>query len=123
MPAAHVSVVGPAVLRASDVVSRIGPGDVLRLRPVDDNPHDPDAVEVWSDGPSPVRIGFVARAEAPRCRNVPRGAGAWRLRVTGRTASVLCGRLEAVPEPGADKVETVEVVDLFSQSDEPEASS
>jgi hypothetical protein len=90
---------------------------------VDDNPHDHDAVEVWSDGSMPVRIGFVARAEAPRYRNVPHGAEAWQLRVTGRTASVLCGRLEAVPEPGAARVETVEAVDLFSQPGEQEAFS
>lgn len=58
----NVQVVG---LRYGDygaVWRELHPGAPLEMRPVDDNPHDPSAIEVWfgaSGGPS--RIGFVPR--------------------------------------------------------------
>lgn len=107
-----------------EVARRIGPGTLLRLRPVDDNPHDPNAVEVWHDGAIPVRVGFVARMEAPNYRDLPQGASAWRLRVTGRSDQVLYATLERlrpqdeVPPDGngplQDGTPSDEDQDLFS---------
>jgi hypothetical protein len=117
--APHVTVVGLPYCGHPEAADRIGPGDLLRLRPVEDNAHDPQAVEVWRDGEAPVRIGFVARAEAPRCRDLPGGAEAWRLRVTGRTASVLAARIEAAPVASEMGPRASEAVDLFSQQVSP----
>jgi hypothetical protein len=95
-PGSHITVVGLPYGEYPEVAGRIGPGTLLRLRPVDDNPHDPNAVEVWHDGEIPVRVGYVARAEAPYVRALPDGALAWRLRVKGRSDQVLYATLERV---------------------------
>lgn len=84
-----------------DIARRIGPGTFLRLRPVEDNPHDPSAVEVWHDGEVPVRVGFVARLEAPSVRALPQGESAWGLRVVGRSDHALYAMPEMLrPEDG-----------------------
>lgn len=90
----HTLVVGLPYGDRPEVADRIGPGTLLRLRPVDDNPHDPDAVEVWHDGEVSVRVGFVERGDAPNHRALPHGASAWRLRVTGRSERAICAMLE-----------------------------
>ena len=95
----HVTVVGLPYGEQPGMAARIGLGAPLRLRPVDDNLHDPNAVEVWHDGEVSVRVGFVARAEAPGVRALPQGAAAWRLRVVARSDQALYARLEM---PGSD---------------------
>lgn len=77
-----------------EVAGRIGLGTLLRMHPVDDNPHDPDAVEVWHDGEVSVRVGFVARQETLALRSLPQATSAWRLRVVGRSEQALCATLE-----------------------------
>ncbi len=99
-PGPHTTVVGLPYGDHPEVARRIGPGDLLRLRPVDDNPFDPNAVEVWHDGEVSVRLGFVARGEAPSHRALPHGASAWRLRVKGRTDHALYGVLERLRPEG-----------------------
>ncbi|TNC72149.1 hypothetical protein [Rubellimicrobium roseum] len=91
---AQVTVVGLPYGPHPEMAGRIEPGTRLRLQPVDDNPHDPKAVEVWYDGPTVTRLGFVARAEAPGVRDLPDGATAWRLRVLGRVGNVFHAALE-----------------------------
>ncbi|WP_210527633.1 hypothetical protein [Rubellimicrobium arenae] len=93
-PASHVTIVGLPYGERPDLADLIGPGALLRPRPVDDNPHDPFAVEVWHDGRQPLRIGFVARREAPAIRNLPEGPDSWRLRVVGRSDHVLFAMIE-----------------------------
>lgn len=118
---AVIAVVGLPYGDAPEVAARIAPGDLLRLRPVDDNPHDPDAVEVWRDGDPPIRVGFVERAAASHLRALPRAAEAWRLRVSERTDRVLAAVLERMPpedEAAADSAEGTSLPhgdDLFSQ--------
>ena len=63
------SVVGLPFADYDRVQSDIRAGVLLRLRPVDDNPHDAQAVEVWFDGSAgPARVGFVPRGLAPEVR-------------------------------------------------------
>jgi len=81
-----------------ELARQIGPGTLLRLRPVEDNPHDPNAVEVWHDGEVPIRVGFVTRLEAPSVRALPQGASAWGLRVVGRSDQALYAFPE-IPRP------------------------
>jgi hypothetical protein len=97
-----VTVVGLPYGSYPEVAERIGPGALLQLRPVDDNPHDPNAVEVWLDGDVPVRVGFVARMEAPDVRALPGGAPAWRLRLAARSQYALYTRVEAGRPGDAD---------------------
>jgi hypothetical protein len=94
LPGAQATVVGLPYCGHPEVVAGIGLGTLLRLRSVDDNPHDPNAVEVWHDGEEAVRVGYLSREEAPFYRTLPDGADAWRLRVTGRTEAVLGATLE-----------------------------
>ena len=94
LPGAQATIVGLPYCGHPEVVAAIGLGGLLCLRPVDDNPHDPNAVEVWHDGEDAVRIGYLSREEAPFYRTLPDGADAWRLRVTGRTETVLGATLE-----------------------------
>ncbi len=97
----YAVIVGLPYCDHPEVARRIGPGDLLRLRPVDDNPHDPNAVEVWHDGRAPVRVGFVERRDAPNYRTLPQGPSSWRLRVAGRSDQALYALLERV-RPEAD---------------------
>lgn len=92
--ASHIAVVGLPYVDRPEAVARIAPGALLRLHPVDDNPHDPNAVEVWRDGDVPVRVGFVQREEAPSIRALLQGSAPWRLRVTDRSDRVLVAALE-----------------------------
>ncbi len=97
--ASHIAVVGLPYVDHPEVVARIAPGDLLRLHPVDDNPHDPKAVEVWQDGDVSVRVGFVQREEAPSIRALLPEPAFWQLRVTDRSDRVLVAALEmARPE-------------------------
>lgn len=99
----HTAIVGLPYCDRPEVAARIGLGALLRLRPVDDNPHDPDAVEVWQDdGGEPVRVGFVERRSAPGHRALPEGADAWRLRVSGRSEHVLYTTLERARPEGTE---------------------
>jgi hypothetical protein len=93
----HIAVVGLPYVDYPEIVARIGPGDLLRLQPVDDNSHDPNAVEVWQDGEIPVRVGFVQRVDAPKIRALPPEPAAWRLRVSYRSERVLVAALELAP--------------------------
>lgn len=97
----HTVVVGLPYGDHPEVARRIGLGDLLRLRPVDDNPYDPNAVEVWHDGDASVRVGFVERRDAPNYRDLPQGPSSWRLRITGRSDQALYAVLERV-RPEAD---------------------
>ncbi|EYD71579.1 hypothetical protein Rumeso_04980 [Rubellimicrobium mesophilum DSM 19309] len=90
----QIAVVGLPYGDRPEIVGQIAPGTRLRLRPVDDNPHDPNAVEVWHDRDTPIRVGFVARRDAPHVRALPQGAEAWRLRVAASSDSVLYAALE-----------------------------
>lgn len=92
----------------------VGPGTVLRPVPVEDNPHDPMAVEVWLDAGTPaLRLGFVARAAAPEVRALPGGADAWRLRVVEVGEHALLTVPERAPAgPGAGE----EPGDLFAET-------
>lgn len=104
------------------VAGLIGPGTPLRMHPVDDNPHDENAVEVWFDGDSPARVGFVTRQAAPQVRALPQGAAAWRLRVTELSDQALLCALEAVGESGPQGTDTVDPspsegsLDLFAKA-------
>ena len=120
LPGAQATVVGLPYCGHPEVVAGIGLGTLLRLRPVDDNPHDLNAVEVWHDGEEAVRIGYLSREEAPFYRTLPDGADAWRLRVTGRTETVLGATLERfrhdgeMLEEGRGRLDDLDV-DLFSR--------
>jgi hypothetical protein len=123
--ASHIAVVGLPYVDHPEVAARIVPGDLLRLRPVDDNPHDPNAVEVWQDSDISVRVGFVERKDAPSIRTLPPEPSAWRLRVTERSDRVLVAALElARPEhetiqgdrkASQEEIGTDASPDLFSQ--------
>lgn len=93
----RIAVVGLPYIDHPEAAARIVAGDLLGLRPVDDNPHDPDAVEVWQEGNMPVRVGFVSRTEARRVRALPHGPSFWQLRVTDRSDRVLVTVLEMRP--------------------------
>ena len=100
----HTAIVGLPYGDHPEVAAQIGLGALLRLRPVDDNLHDPDAVEVWhDDGAVSVRVGFVERRSAASHRALPQGAEAWRLRVRGRSENVLYATLEVARPEGADR--------------------
>jgi hypothetical protein len=92
----YVTVVGLPYGDHPDLARGIGLRTLLRLCPVDDNPHDANAVEVWHDGEVSTRVGFVTRAEAPGVRTLPGGASAWRLRVIGRSDQALYAELEVL---------------------------
>lgn len=98
----EVVVVGLPYGDYPQVAARIEPGTLLRPHPVDDNPHDANAVEVWLDGDPPARIGFVTRPAAPLVRALPQGAEAWRLRVMDVSEQALLCVLESVSEAGLD---------------------
>jgi hypothetical protein len=98
---------------------------------VDDNPHDPNAVEVWLDGEISSRVGYVERQDAPNYRNLPQGVSAWRIRVTGRSDYAIYAMLEmlrtedaALPDRGAPQQGRTPLgqgEDLFSQELRPES--
>ena len=90
----HIAVVGLPYGDHPEIVARIVPGDLLRLHPVDDNPHDSNAVEVWQEGEHSVCAGFVERKDASRNRSLPPDPAAWRLRVGDRSDRVLVAALE-----------------------------
>ncbi len=92
--ASHIAVVGLPYVDHPEVVARIAPGDLLRLHPVDDNPHDLNAVEVWQDGDVSVRVGFVQREDASAIRALLPEPSSWQLRVTDRSDRVLVAAME-----------------------------
>ncbi|TNC64917.1 hypothetical protein [Rubellimicrobium roseum] len=121
----HLAVVGLPYVERPELVARIVPGDLLRLRPVDNNPHDPNAVEVWHDGVTSIRVGFIERKDAPMVRALPPDPAAWRLRVTDRSNRVLVAQLERTPPeeesllgangPAQREESDSQLQDLFSQ--------
>jgi len=63
------AVVGLSFGAYAQVAPAITQGALLRPRPVEDNPFDPQAVEVWWDGEGgPVRVGFLARTDTQAIR-------------------------------------------------------
>lgn len=84
------------------LVARSLPRTHLRLRPVDDNSYDPQAVEVWRDVELSIRVGFVERKDAPRVRSLPPKPAGWRLRVTDRSDRVLIAALERITTERSD---------------------
>lgn len=111
------------------VSDQIAPGTLLRLQPVDDNPYDENAVEVWHDeGAGRARVGFVERRNALHVRDLPQGAAAWRLRVVERSDQVIYAMLELMRQDQASGPESATLVgaspsaddqDLFSSSQAP----
>ncbi|NDV50409.1 HIRAN domain-containing protein [Salipiger sp. PrR003] len=59
-----IPVVGLPYADYDQVADRIRDGGLLQLKPVDDNPHDPRAIEVWfvDDGAQmKARVGFIPK--------------------------------------------------------------
>lgn len=61
-PLTPIAIVGLPYGDYERVREEISANSVLELRPVDENPHDPDAIEAWFRGAGPAaRVGFIPR--------------------------------------------------------------
>lgn len=94
-PEGSFPVVGLPFADYDRIQPEIRAGALLRLQPVDDNPHDAQAVEVWFDGSAgPARVGFVPRHLAADARS-RLASGDWSPVVSVTRSSEAC--LQVLP--------------------------
>jgi hypothetical protein len=83
-----ISVVGLPFADYALVQDEMKEGQEVQLKPVEDNPHDPNAVEVWysSEAGESFRIGFIPRDDVLTVRNLLAGS------ITSKVAHIAqCG--------------------------------